>query len=134
MLGNLAGLALTQGRFADARAQYEAALAVHREVGNRRSEGSTHRNLAVVCRDQGCLGDARAHYEAALGLWREMILYFLSERGSGIEVCRTLSIGVNAAGSRFRAGSNRLPPKTRNFEPSLVTIPFFLSSSSVPTA
>jgi hypothetical protein len=69
-----------------------------------------------------------------LGLWRETILYFLSVRGSGIEVFCVLSIAVNASALRFRAGSSRVPPKTRNYEPSLVTIPFFISSSLVPMA
>src|SRR4029453_11799979 len=39
VLSNLGNCRFTQGRMAEARAHYEAALAIHREVGNRRREG-----------------------------------------------------------------------------------------------
>ena len=54
-----------QGRMEGA-AHYEAALAIAREVGNRRAEGSVLGNLGVLHSEQGRMEEARAHYEQAL--------------------------------------------------------------------
>ena len=54
------------------RAHYDAALAVHRDVGNRGSEGAVLGNLGILRRAQGRMGEARAFYDAALALAREI--------------------------------------------------------------
>ena len=50
----------------------DAALAIHREAGNRRAEGSVLGNLGLLHHEQGRIEQARAHYEAALAIHREM--------------------------------------------------------------
>jgi len=51
---------------------YEKALHIHRQVGNRRSEGSTLSNLAGLCHFQGDLVQAASGYEQALDVYREI--------------------------------------------------------------
>ncbi len=59
------------GRIDEGRAHLDAALAVVREVGDRRREGVVLGNLGILDRDQGRMDEARAHWDAALALARE---------------------------------------------------------------
>ena len=65
------GGTLGQGHLEQARAQNGAALAIHREVGNRRSEASALCNLSMMDFEQGRLVEALAHSEDALVIARE---------------------------------------------------------------
>ena len=56
----------------EARAHYDAALTVAREVGDRRREGIVLCNLGILHREQGRMDEARAHYDAALAVAREV--------------------------------------------------------------
>ena len=56
----------------EARGHFQAALAIHREVGARRFEGQALDNLARLCFTQGEMEAARAHFEAALAIHREV--------------------------------------------------------------
>ena len=47
----------------EARADYQAAIAVSREMGCRRVEASALSNLAILCLDQGRMEEASAHLE-----------------------------------------------------------------------
>ena len=55
-----------------ARLHHEAALAVAREVGNRRLEGNTLCNLGLLHQVQGRFGEALDQLEAALAVARDM--------------------------------------------------------------
>jgi len=59
-----------QGRLDEARAEYEAALVVHREVGDLRAESTVITSLGNVHRLQGRTELARQHYEQALAINR----------------------------------------------------------------
>ena len=61
-----------QGRIEEARAHYDQAFAITREVGNRRFEGILLGEQGNRHRDQGRWEEARTHYEAALAMIREV--------------------------------------------------------------
>jgi len=65
-------LLLLAGRLTEALAHYEQALAIAREVGDRRSEGITLGNLALLHREQGCIPKALGHYKQSLAIAREV--------------------------------------------------------------
>jgi tetratricopeptide (TPR) repeat protein len=65
-LGNLGVLQQNRGEQAEARANYEAALEIHREMGNRRGEGIGHINLGDLHRDLEEAPQSKAHYLRAL--------------------------------------------------------------------
>lgn len=50
----------------------EAALAIHREVGNRRDEGYALGNLGLLHAGQGRWPEARQNFEQALAAHREV--------------------------------------------------------------
>src|SRR5262249_50419504 len=60
------------GRPEEARALCEQALALCREVGDRRQEGLCQENLASLHQNQGSMEEARTLYEQALALLREV--------------------------------------------------------------
>jgi len=60
------------GRGEEAGAEFERALALAREVRDRRREAGVLNNLGNLRRDQGRMEDARAHLEAALAIAREV--------------------------------------------------------------
>jgi tetratricopeptide (TPR) repeat protein len=68
----LGGALDASGRGAEARAHYDAALAVHREVGNRRGEGIVLGSLGVLHADQGRMDEARACFGAGEALLRQV--------------------------------------------------------------
>ena len=70
-LGNLANEYAEIGMTDKARSNMEAALAVAREVGNRRLEGNTLCNLGLLQQVQGNFGDALDRLEAALAVARD---------------------------------------------------------------
>ena len=72
VLGDLGRLHAVQGRLAEARAHYEAALDIHRELGNRRYEAIVLNNFGLMHYNQGRMEKARAHCEAALDIHREL--------------------------------------------------------------
>jgi predicted ATPase len=65
VLSNLALLDRTEGRLADARAGYEAALALHARLGHRRSHARTQTLLGALQLDLGELSEAREAIELA---------------------------------------------------------------------
>jgi predicted ATPase/Tfp pilus assembly protein PilF len=71
-LATLAEAERLAGKMEEAREHYEAALSIHHEAGDRRSEGHVLGNLGIVRMEQGQLEKARAYYEAALVIQREM--------------------------------------------------------------
>ncbi len=60
------------GRMEEAGTGFEQALAVFREMRDRRREAGVLVNLGNLRRDQGRMEDARAHLEAALAIAREV--------------------------------------------------------------
>ena len=60
------------GRMEEAHAHFEAALQIHHEMGDRRSEGVVLGELGNVRREQGRMEEALGQYEAALEIHREM--------------------------------------------------------------
>jgi predicted ATPase/Tfp pilus assembly protein PilF len=60
------------GRRDEARSHFEAALAIHRELGNRLFEGMILVNLSVILSDQGLMEEALVGHEAALAIYREV--------------------------------------------------------------
>jgi len=72
VLRNVGVACLSAGRMDEARAHYEQALAIHREVGNRRDEGIALTMLADLDRQQGRMEEARAHCKQALAVHREL--------------------------------------------------------------
>jgi predicted ATPase/predicted negative regulator of RcsB-dependent stress response len=60
------------GRMDEARTCLETALAMNRERGNRRDEGSNLTNLGNLHKDLGSMDEAGACYEAALAIHREV--------------------------------------------------------------
>jgi serine/threonine protein kinase/tetratricopeptide (TPR) repeat protein len=60
------------GRMEEARLHFEAALAIHRELGERFQECAVLDNLSATLLTQGQLVEARAHSEAALLISREI--------------------------------------------------------------
>ena len=72
-LADVLGTALqASGRGEEARAHYEEALAIHRELGDRRTEGAALRNLGSLRRIEGRPDGARAHYRESLAIAREV--------------------------------------------------------------
>jgi predicted ATPase/Tfp pilus assembly protein PilF len=72
VLASVAQAELTAGRVVDAQSHLEAALALHREAGDRRSEGRVLGTMGSLHGLQGRMEDARSHFEAALALHREV--------------------------------------------------------------
>ncbi|MBZ0136775.1 MAG: tetratricopeptide repeat protein [Planctomycetes bacterium] len=71
-LANLGLVYNDTGRTEQAESTYTQALAVYREVGDRRVEGNTLGNLAIVYQDTGRMQQAEATYEQALAIHREV--------------------------------------------------------------
>ena len=71
-LGNLGMFHHAQGRIPEALAHYQQALAIHREVGNRRSEGLTLGDLAILHREQGRVPETLEKFQQALAIVREV--------------------------------------------------------------
>jgi tetratricopeptide (TPR) repeat protein len=60
------------GRYSEALEHFQQAIAIAREVGNRRVEGMTLGNLAWLHRQQGRLPEALEYYQQALAIAREV--------------------------------------------------------------
>ena len=71
LLSNLANLQMEQGRMAEARASYGAALDLYQATGNRAAEGIARGNLGTLHHDLGQLDEARKAYEEALAIHGE---------------------------------------------------------------
>ena len=69
---SLAVLDRQMGRLAEARAGYERALALARQLGDRQPSGTEVHGLAVLDEQTGRLAEARAGYERALALARQL--------------------------------------------------------------
>ena len=63
---------MEQGRMEEAKTHLQGALAVHREVGNRRNEGVVLGNLGILHQEQGRMEEAKAHLQGALAVHREV--------------------------------------------------------------
>jgi tetratricopeptide (TPR) repeat protein len=72
LLGNLGTLMRYRGEISEARAQYRAALAIHREVANTRSEMIVLGNLGHLSVLEEAIDDARDSYRAALAILEEL--------------------------------------------------------------
>ena len=72
VLGALGSAERVCGQVQEARDHYEAALAIYREMGNRRAEGILLASLGTVHFNQGRMKEAREYYEAALSIHREV--------------------------------------------------------------
>ena len=70
--GSLGDLYRDQGRMEEARAHCDQALATHRAVGNRRSEGAVLGSLGDLLARQGRLGEAREAFGAGEAILREV--------------------------------------------------------------
>jgi Tfp pilus assembly protein PilF len=71
-LANLGTLNQIKGKPVEASTYYEQALAIHREVGNRRNEGLTLGNLGTLEQLQRRYERARRYFEQALVITREV--------------------------------------------------------------
>ena len=71
MLGNLGSLNIEQGRLELGREQSEAALAIHRDTGERIEEGQTLANIALLDQAAGRVEAARSTFFAALAIARD---------------------------------------------------------------
>jgi predicted ATPase/class 3 adenylate cyclase len=71
-LTTLGAASFTSGRVDEARAHFQSALAIHRDVGNRHDEGDVLGNLGDLHKEQGRKDEARSHYESALAIHREV--------------------------------------------------------------
>jgi predicted ATPase/class 3 adenylate cyclase/Tfp pilus assembly protein PilF len=71
-LNAVAGVKCEQTRFDEARVDYEQALALARELGDRRLEGGVLGNLGGLHHDRGELDLARSLYEQALALAQDV--------------------------------------------------------------
>lgn len=60
------------GQVKEARAHFEAAIAILRETGDRRLEVSVSTNLGGLLQEKGRVVEARTHYGAALAIAREL--------------------------------------------------------------
>ncbi len=69
---HLANAERLSGKMEQARGHFEEALAIHREVGDRRNEGKVLGNLGLLSLDQGRMAEACEHLEAALAIQREV--------------------------------------------------------------
>jgi len=69
---NLGFLFHAQEQTDEARTHFEAALAITRELGNRRLEGNIIGALGRLHQDRGEVEQAGAHYESALAIHREV--------------------------------------------------------------
>jgi len=87
MRGELGETQFEMGWIEQAHGNLDAALAVHREVGDRHNEGIVLRNLGNVHRMHGRVEEAFAHFNAALALYRE-----LGDRGAEAMVLGSLGI------------------------------------------
>jgi predicted ATPase len=72
VLAALGGMERESGKMQDGRIHLEAALALHRELGRRRTAGNALNSLGNLHLTQGRSDEARAHYEAALAAHREV--------------------------------------------------------------
>ena len=72
MLGNLGNVDMDRGHIEQGQTHYEAALAIHREVGSRVVEGIALANLGWVHPHHGRMNEAREHYDLALAISREV--------------------------------------------------------------
>ena len=61
-----------QGHMQDAKRHMEAALAIHREVGNRIGQGHVLHNLGNLLDQLGIPVESRAHHESALALYTDI--------------------------------------------------------------
>jgi serine/threonine protein kinase/tetratricopeptide (TPR) repeat protein len=60
------------GAMAEARAHYQEALVIYREIGDRRGEGAALSGLGTLHRKQGRMEEARVQFDAALAIHREV--------------------------------------------------------------
>src|SRR5262249_13889665 len=68
----LAILHQEQGELEEARGLYERAVALQRETGSRRDQGTTLYHFATLSQEQGRLDEALGFYQEALGIHREV--------------------------------------------------------------
>ena len=69
---NLAGMFVSQGKYAQAKDISEKALLISREIGHRKAEACFYENLGYVYESVGEYGKARAHLEKSLAIMKEI--------------------------------------------------------------
>ena len=67
-LTNLGTACWRLGRYDEAWTHYQAALAIHRQTGNRAGEGTALTSLGMTCASLDRLPEAIEHFEAAIGI------------------------------------------------------------------
>ena len=72
LANHLGGVYASQGRWAEALAQYAASLELMRALGDRQGEAATLNNIGAVYRSQGRWAEALAQYAASLELMRAL--------------------------------------------------------------
>ena len=86
-----------RGRPDESRAEYEAALRLHREVGNRRGEGTTLTGLGALLGDLRRTDEGAGHYAQALDIQRAL--------GNRVDEANVLSLIAVQLGAVGRAGA-----------------------------
>jgi predicted ATPase/DNA-binding SARP family transcriptional activator len=71
-LESKSGLYLETGRYAEAKELARKALALYKELGNRRGEGGTLHNIGLVCANLGQYEEALNFHQQALAIFREI--------------------------------------------------------------
>lgn len=71
LLGNMANIYASRGKYRNAQEYYDLALGIHRKLGDRKQEGITLGNLAILLRRMGEEKRAEKCYGEALAIHRE---------------------------------------------------------------
>jgi tetratricopeptide (TPR) repeat protein len=71
-VGNIGNVYSTQGKLAEALKSYQAALAIHKQIGNPLGEASVLGNIGIVYSTQGKLEEALESYQAALEIDKQI--------------------------------------------------------------
>ena len=68
----LATIELRQGNYAAARAQFQTALTIRQQIGDRAGEANTQHQLASIELDQGNYAAARTQFQTALAIYQQI--------------------------------------------------------------
>ena len=94
LLEQLAAFERLQGRYKQALEHCEQALLIHRELGDRRSEGATLGNLGGLHRSQGRIEQGQSYFTQSLAIHREVG----DRRGEGRVLSNLGTLHMNQGG------------------------------------